>query len=287
MLLNQNNNSNNNYSINNNSNSNNSINDNENSLNDNSSDTRTSSSPVLNSPNRSEDFEQQYYYLINTQTNHNNSNMNNNNSIRSSSSNSSINNKVDHIDSKKPPLPKNLSNGPPRLKLDHPNTLPTKPFNTYATNSLITPSPSSPSSLPYDRPPNLDLTTDSSISPPMSIINPNINYQTNNIITNSGHNSRSFNDINDAILAPVMIGLSSANSNGKNPPAVSSFSPPSSIATTPTHQTTFASSFLRIYIGTSTAVIEKKTVPLQEVLYNKLKSRNLEVDKCIAYIKDN
>lgn len=70
-------------------------------------------------------------------------------------------------------------------------------------------------------------------------------------------------------------------------PSVSSFSPSSSIATTPTYHTTSSSSFLRIYIGTSTAVIEKKCIPLQDVLYNRLKSRNLEVEKCIAYIKES
>jgi hypothetical protein len=33
--------------------------------------------------------------------------------------------------------------------------------------------------------------------------------------------------------------------------------------------------------------VEKKPVPLKEAIYNKLKSRNLEIDKCIAFIKDS
>lgn len=272
---------------------NNSFNDSEASLNDKnySSDPCKSPSPVLNSPNKSDDSDQQIF-SPNTQN------------MRSSSSNSSISNsnKVEISDSKKPPLPKTTSNGPPRLKLDHPNTLPTKPLlNTSATNSLIAPSPSSPLAVLNERPPYLDLTESTASSLPMSIINPNLNYQQQNSSSNTNnssnqsmsHNSRSFNDINDAILAPVMIGINSASAvansvtNAKQTPAITSFSPPSSIATTPTHQTTFSSPFLRIYIGTSTAVIEKKSVPLQEVLYNKLKSRNLEVDKCIAYIKES
>lgn len=47
------------------------------------------------------------------------------------------------------------------------------------------------------------------------------------------------------------------------------------------------SAFLRIYIGSSTAVVEKKSLPLRDALASKLKSRNLEVDKCIAYIKES
>jgi hypothetical protein len=72
--------------------------------------------------------------------------------------------------------------------------------------------------------------------------------------------------------------------NGATP--THSLSPSSSIATTPTHAQ-MPSSFLRIFIGTSTAVIEKKPIPLKEALSSKLKSRNLEMEKCIAYIKDS
>jgi hypothetical protein len=106
----------------------------------------------------------------------------------------------------------------------------------------------------------------------------NHNNNTNNLhntdTLSSTHNSRSFNDINDA--------YSSANNlTGYFP------SPSSSQATTPTHPQATPSSFLRLYIGTSTAVFEKKPMlMLREALYNKMKSRNLEFDKCVAYIKE-
>lgn len=102
-----------------------------------------------------------------------------------SSSNNSITN-----DAKKTP-----SNGPPRLKLD--------PKYTSSTNGTTSPL------LVHERPPNLDLPTDSSVSSslPMSIINSNF-IQTNGVNnTPLSHNSHSFNDINDAILAPVIITL--------------------------------------------------------------------------------
>lgn len=91
------------------------------------------------------------------------------------------------------------------------------------------------------------------------------------------HNSRSFGDINEVNHSANMV-------NGTTP--THSLSPSSSIATTPTHPQ-MPSSFLRIFIGTSTAVIEKKPIPLKDALSSKLKSRNLEMDKCIAYIKDS
>lgn len=90
-------------------------------------------------------------------------------------------------------------------------------------------------------------------------------------ISSLAHNSRSFGDINDAAVGQT---------------ANSSLSPPSSIATTPTYST-LSSSFLRIYIGSSTAVIEKKPIPLRDALSNKLKRNNLDIDKCIAYLKDS
>lgn len=34
-------------------------------------------------------------------------------------------------------------------------------------------------------------------------------------------------------------------------------------------------------------MVEKKAIPLKEALASKLKSRNLEIDRCIAYIKDS
>jgi hypothetical protein len=106
----------------------------------------------------------------------------------------------------------------------------------------------------------------------------NINANNNSALAISGlaHNSRSFGDINDAIIINPASGQT----------ANSSLSPPSSIATTPTYST-LSSSFLRIYIGSSTAVIEKKPIPLKEALSNKLKRNNLDIDKCIAYLKDS
>ncbi|CAF0705941.1 unnamed protein product [Brachionus calyciflorus] len=45
-------------------------------------------------------------------------------------------------------------------------------------------------------------------------------------------------------------------------------------------------SFLRIYFANSTAVVEKKNISLHEALNFKLKKRNLDIDHCVAYIKD-
>ena len=48
-----------------------------------------------------------------------------------------------------------------------------------------------------------------------------------------------------------------------------------------------SSSFLRIYIGSSTAVVEKRPLPLRDALASKLKSRGLDVERCVAYVKDS
>lgn len=110
-------------------------------------------------------------------------------------------------------------------------------------------------------------------------------YSTNQ--NNNSNHSRSFGDINEAIINNQSGGL---NTNPSTPNFYTSISPSSSMATTPTlmnYGTNLSSSFLRIYIGSSTAVVEKKCIPLKEALYSKLKSRSLEIDKCIAYIKDS
>lgn len=44
--------------------------------------------------------------------------------------------------------------------------------------------------------------------------------------------------------------------------------------------------FLRIYFPNSTAVVEKKDVCLSEALSTKLKKRSLDINQCVAYIKD-
>lgn len=44
--------------------------------------------------------------------------------------------------------------------------------------------------------------------------------------------------------------------------------------------------FLRIYFPNSTAVVEKKEIRLSEALSAKLKKRSLDINQCVAYIKD-
>jgi len=165
------------------------------------------------------------------------------------------------FDAKKPPLPKSISGQAPKFKQDHP----IKSFvNSSASSNNNSNNPSvstSPISI-HERPQNLlinDMTNINSgndfisipSSLPISVLNQSqLSSPSSKQTINP--NSRSFENINDAILAPGIIGL--LNSNIR--------SPPSSIANTPTHHTsTLSSSFLRIYIGTSTAVIEKKPIP--------------------------
>jgi hypothetical protein len=77
--------------------------------------------------------------------------------------------------------------------------------------------------------------------------------------SNLSHNSsRSFSDINDVLIQhPIQnaINTSSNNNFALTPSTATSMSPISSLATTPTSYTTLSSSFLRIFIGTSTAVV--------------------------------
>ena len=222
--------------------------------------------------------------------------------------------RLEQPDARKPPLPKNANL--PKFKLDHPKTLPTHSsgvaVSALYSSTTLQPNPTgansmsksnlsqtSPASTPgpingSDASASLRARHDSSNSPPcmngaqpvlnisscasspsFSIINQNMNHRS---LANAGnspaiaHNSRSFGDINDAIISTSM---------------VNSLSPSSSIATTPTFNgSAFSSSFLRIFIGSSTAVIEKKPIPLKDALCSKLKSRNLETDKCIAFTKD-
>lgn len=91
--------------------------------------------------------------------------------------------------------------------------------------------------------------------------------------------NRSFGDISE-----VMTNTTTSHS-AMTP--TTSLSPSASSATTPTCPANLPSSFFRVYIGTSTAVVEKKPVMLKDALSSKLKSRNMEVDKCIAFTKDS
>lgn len=160
------------------------------------------------------------------------------------------------FDAKKPPLPKSISSQPPKSKQDHPTKSHVNSSTSSNNNSNNPSVATSPISI-HERPQNLlinvsgsnELNIIPSSSLPLSISNqPQSSSPSSNQSINP--NSRSFEIINDAILAPGMISL--LNNNLR--------SPPSSIANTPTHHTaTLSSSFLRIYIGTSTAVIEKKT----------------------------
>lgn len=237
-----------------------------------------------------------------------------------------LNARSETFDSRKPPLPKASGTmAPPKLKLEHSLNLNTQSPSSLAkyanVNSAIT-SPSSSqtgsrknstqfyiSNSLQGSPemtqnfPNSDTESssitrlftnernkfDSSLNSPYDSLPFNnglsspYSTQTNPRQPNStlimSHNSRSFGDINDAI---------GINTNSNNLPLVSSISPSPSMATTPTfYGSNSLSSFLRIFIGSSTAVVEKKAIPLKEALVSKLKSRNLEIDKCIAYIKDN
>jgi len=214
---------------------------------------------------------------------------------------SKLSSRSETFDSKKPPLPPvsssiSTANSVPKFKLDHPKTLATLPINAtkqqnsnvnsptksispasrrnmiptaqfYISNSLQ----ASPASTPNFQG-DSDSTTlakifenrnrsgsPSDLNVPASTASPLISPK--NFIP---HNSRSFGDMNDAGTIP------------NTPTFIMNLSPSSS--------TNF--SFLRIYIGSSTAVVEKKAIPLKEALASKLKSRNLEIDKCIAYIKD-
>lgn len=99
------------------------------------------------------------------------------------------------------------------------------------------------------------------------------------------HNNRSFNDLNEFNNM-----ASNILPNGYHP-TPSTLSPTASMATTPTYLGNSSSggnsNFFRIFIGSSTTVVEKKTIPLRDLLFSKLKSRDLDVDKCIAYIKES
>lgn len=128
-------------------------------------------------------------------------------------------------------------------------------------------------------PPNNLSTSTSSLSLPSSANNGQ-QAQTYAVHLNSNGQilyNRSFGDITEVIGAAAM--------PAANTPT-SSLSPSASSATTPTYNP-LPSSFLRVYIGTSTAVVEKKPVMLKDALFSKLKSRNLEIDKCVAFIKDS
>jgi hypothetical protein len=93
------------------------------------------------------------------------------------------------------------------------------------------------------------------------------------------HNNRSFTDLN--LTSNVL-------PNGYHP-TPSTLSPTASMAMTPTYlgNSNGGTYFFRIFIGSSTTVVEKKTIPLRDLLFSKLKSRDLDVDKCIAYIKES
>ena len=94
---------------------------------------------------------------------------------------------------------------------------------------------------------NLHTSTSSSSLPLVNYIHQQINSANNNSAI--AHNSRSFTDINDAVITPII---------GPFIPTATtptgSLSPPSSAATTPT-SFILQSSFLRVYIGNSTAVV--------------------------------
>jgi hypothetical protein len=148
------------------------------------------------------------------------------------------------------------------------------PFNSHLNNSLSNHDSLSPNISPPSNPSNSQHLIHGSMSNnSLNSVNPN----SSNMLGTAhlAHNSHSFSDIND-VNHNMVIGTTPTHS----------LSPSSSIATTPTHAP-MPSSFLRIFIGTSTAVIEKKPIPLKEALSSKLKSRNLEMDKCIAYVKES
>ncbi len=218
-----------------------------------------------------------------------------------SRSNTKLSSRSETFDSKKPPLPRvslNASNTlVPKFKLDHPKTLATQPINAtkqQQTSNFNSPTKSMSPSSRRNMTPTTQFyisnslqaspaTTPSLLGDPdsttiakifehrnQSSSPPDFNslaYTSSPLISPNNfnpQNSRSFGDINDASTMPT------------TPTFLMSLSPSSSVN----------SSFLRIYIGSSTAVVEKKAIPLKEALVSKLKSRNLEIDKCIAYIKD-
>ena len=82
--------------------------------------------------------------------------------------------------------------------------------------------------------------------------------------SNLSHNSsRSFGDINDAIINTTGAPTATSHTHSQltsgqmtlTPSTANSLSPTASLATTPTTYNTLSSSFLRIFIGTSTAVV--------------------------------
>ncbi|CAF0825585.1 unnamed protein product [Brachionus calyciflorus] len=160
----------------------------------------------------------------------------------------------------------------PRLKLDNSSSsLKYVQTPTTPTSPLTQIFPISPTNLQSDA--FVMPQTNSLVSLlPTSSTNPNLSsVSTSNFLNlnNSNQNSRSFNEISDV--------------------SQNSLSPLSSHVGTPTTSSLSSNSsspFLRIFIGSSTAVVEKKPVPLRDVVSSKLKNRNLEINKCIAYIKD-
>lgn len=144
----------------------------------------------------------------------------------------------------------------PILKLDHsPKSFQAKQSPTSPSSPLahIFPiSPTSAQSDPFSLP-----QSNSSVSLPTSATNPNISSL--QVASPLGQNSRSFVEINDQSQAGSNQQINASN--------------------------TFAP-FLRIYIGNSTVVVEKKPAALRDVVSGKLKNRHMEIKKCIAYLKD-
>ena len=45
--------------------------------------------------------------------------------------------------------------------------------------------------------------------------------------------------------------------------------------------------FLRVHIDSYTAVVQKKPITLRDALQKKLKNQNLDIEKCVAFIKES
>lgn len=144
-----------------------------------------------------------------------------------------------------------LENSPKSLQAKHSHT-PTSPGSPLA--QIFPLSPTNIQTDPFTLP-----QSNSSVSLPTSVTNPNISSLQLTANNSLSQNSRSFIEINDNYQSC----LNQNNTTNNSTP------------------------FLRIYIGSSTAVVEKKPVALRDVVSSKLKNRNMEIKKCIAYIKDS
>lgn len=145
----------------------------------------------------------------------------------------------------------------PTQKLDNSPKVPQAKYSPTSPGSplahIFPISPTGAQSDPFSLP-----QSNSSVSLPTSATNPNISSL--QVASPLSQNSRSFIEINDS---------AQSGSSQQINCAVNSSTP-----------------FLRIYIGNSTAVVEKKPVALRDVVSGKLKNRHMEIKKCIAYIKD-